>query len=806
MNALDYLETLYGKVKYGDIVLIKDCRNQVAATFKPHDLEQCAAFIEASTTDLFIKVNVMDHNRTLSRSPHGIGGTAEVEAIVSFHLDVDAGKNDKYLTREKMLEALDKMPCEPSMIIETNGDTGGFHPYWILEEPHYIVSDTERDELGKLSASWLTELRRHAFPGTIDGTADLCRILRPVGSRRKSGNRVRLFRANDKRYKLSDFLLPEPETPKPIVEYTANDSESVIDQYLESIGLDTPEAILTRQGYSHSLIKNGFWTRPDSQSGQPTGEVFTSNRKLGFTVKSGAADPLSNMNSNGTSGRWYSCAALYVAFNHGNDWKRAAAFCHGEIEASKPKVDLSNFVVPAGDKIPSQKSAAKQADHYAKIAKLYRLEPAWTLEELFTAILNEDFVIEDVLIENQPMVVAGEFKTLKTTILIILALCLCSGAKFLGRYEVLKRKRVLFCSAESGKRKIRNTIYAVAKQMGINLAELRDSGFLKLSWWVPKIGELEVMDYFKNEIDKAEAEVVMIDPLYQALDDQQASMILNGQQLAALCNYVLDAGATPICCDHVKRSSENARNREPLELSDISGAGKAEYFRQWMLVSRRSKFQPEENRKPHDLWLTIGGSEGHSSQLALDIVENFDDRGHMEIDVATRLRSELIQQTQESSKDKREAAKDQAFQAKLDKVLRFFKSNPNELRIKSDIKAHMTCSNDLADSILHHLIDQELIVKHQNPVRRGVNSCDAFCLPGILILTDSNSEGQEGQSVVVPLVPLDVQTEQKVRDSEGQGQAPIGGCPSVPLSVTKIPVPKKLKMQTKSKTQTRSRA
>jgi len=449
---------------------------------------------------------------------------------------------------------------------------------------------------------------------------------------------------------------------------------------------------------------------------------------------------------------------------------------------------------------------AKQTEHFENIGKMYRLGPAWSLEELFTAILNEDFIIEDVLIENQPMVVAGEFKTLKTTILIILALCLCSGAKFLGRYEVLKRKRVLFFSAESGKRKIRNTIYAVAKQMGINLAELRDSEFLKLSWWVPKISSLEVMEYFKNEIAKAEAEVVMIDPLYQALDDQQASMILNGQQLAALCNYVLDAGATPICCDHVKRSSENARNREPLELNDISGAGKAEYFRQWMLVSRRSKFQPEENRKPHELWLSIGGSEGHSSQLALDVVETFDDSGHMEIEVSTQQRSELIQQTQESSKDKREVAKEQAFKDKLEKALGFFKSSPNALRVIADIKAFMVCSSDVARAIVLHLVNQELIIKHSQTVRRGVNTCDAYHLPDAVIQTDLSLEGQEGQSEVVPLVPLECLAGAESEGLEGQGQAPIGGCPPVPLSFTKIPVPKKLKKQTKVRTKTRNRA
>ncbi len=443
-------------------------------------------------------------------------------------------------------------------------------------------------------------------------------------------------------------------------------------------------------------------------------------------------------------------------------------------------------------------------DRFETIAKTYRLEPAWTLEQLFEADLNEEFLVDQVLVENQPMVVAGEFKSLKTTMLIMLALGLGSGAQFLGRYEVLKRKRVLFCSAESGKKKIRNTIYAAAKQLGINLAELRDSGFLKLSWWVPKISSMEVMEYFKNEIDKAKAEVVMIDPLYQSLDDQQASMILNGQQLAALCNYVLDAGATPICCDHVKRSSENVRNREPLELNDISGAGKAEYFRQWILVSRRVKFQPEENRKPHELWLSIGGSEGHSSQLALDVVENFDDNGFMEIEVSTQQRSELIQQARESSKDKREAAKEQAFKDKLNKVLGFFKSSPNELRVIADIKAFLTCSSDVVKAIVFHLVDQKLIVKHSQTVRRGTNTCDAFHLPGALIQTELKVEGQEGQSVVVPLVSIGSWAGAESEGLEGQGQAPIRGCPSVPLSVTEIPVRKKRKKQTKSKTQTRS--
>jgi RecA-family ATPase len=441
----------------------------------------------------------------------------------------------------------------------------------------------------------------------------------------------------------------------------------------------------------------------------------------------------------------------------------------------------------------------QQSERLDKIAKIHRLEPAWSLQKLLEADLNEQFIIDQVLIENQPAIIGGAFKTLKTTLLVMQALSLCSGEKFLGRYDVFSRKRVLFCSAESGKRKIRNSIFAVAKQMGISVAELRDSGFLQLSWWVPKVNSAEVMEYFMNEVDRAQAEIVMLDPLYQALDDQQASMILNGQQLASLCNYILDAGATPICCDHVKRSSENARNREPLELDDISGAGKAEYFRQWMLVSRRAKFAPEENRKPHELWLSIGGSEGHSSQLALDVVELFDDQGHMTIEVATQQRSEMLQHRQESSKDKKEQAKEKAFQEKLDKALGFFKSSPNELRVTADVKAFMSCSSDVAKSIVFHLENKKLIVKHPEPVRRGVNTCDAYHLPGALILNELATEGQEGQTEVVPLSPATVSDGAKDVGLEGQGQTPIGGCPSVPLVCHQKRVLKKSKSRSTKK-------
>lgn len=329
VSSLDYLTALYGRCERGQIVFVESSRNSVSAVFNVDQLELAAKHIEREPGDLFIKVNPLDYKLIKSRKPNGIGGVAEVVAVVGFHLDVDAGKNDKYLTREKMLEAIAKMPIEPSAIIETNGDGGGFHAYWWLQEPLYIDTDEQRGDCQSISNRWLHELREFAKPGTIDGTADLCRVLRPIGSlRRKSGNRVRALRWNpDRRYILDQFRLPVIAKTEQTFE-RRHDGESIIERYLDAVSENHPGILLERYaGYTHQ--RDGFYIRPGSESGAPTGEVYQRrDGSLGFTFKSGACDPFTSTNKNGTNGNWYSSSAIYVMLCHGDDWKAAAKHCH----------------------------------------------------------------------------------------------------------------------------------------------------------------------------------------------------------------------------------------------------------------------------------------------------------------------------------------------------------------------------------------------------------------------------------------------------------------------------------------------
>jgi len=117
--------------------------------------------------------------------------------------------------------------------------------------------------------------------------------------------------------------------------------------------------------------------------------------------------------------------------------------------------------------------------------------------------------------------------------------------------------------------------------------------------------------------------VVFIDPLYLCLlvgeSDSDAANKLHrmGALLDQLCRACRELGCTPILLHHSVKSLGSSRNTEPLELTDVHGAGIAEFMRQWILISRR---EPHQDGGALDrVWLRVGGSAGHSALWALDV-------------------------------------------------------------------------------------------------------------------------------------------------------------------------------------------
>lgn len=245
-----------------------------------------------------------------------------------------------------------------------------------------------------------------------------------------------------------------------------------------------------------------------------------------------------------------------------------------------------------------------------------------TALELARAKFDMTYLVEGVLVKDQPAGLVGPKKALKTNISLDLAISLATGGKFLGYFNVPEPKRMAVMSGESGMATIQETAKRICTAAG---RRLEDTGIM-FSDTVPRFGDPWHMDAFQRFLRKDAIEVVIIDPAYLCLpaDVNAASLFDVGRVLRNVSETCRDAGATLVLIHHLKKGVANPFT--PAQLEDIGWAGFQEFFRQWILVNRREAY--ELGSGMHRLWLSAGGSAGHSCLVGLDIFEGvFDPKG-----------------------------------------------------------------------------------------------------------------------------------------------------------------------------------
>lgn len=234
--------------------------------------------------------------------------------------------------------------------------------------------------------------------------------------------------------------------------------------------------------------------------------------------------------------------------------------------------------------------------------------------ELATGDYDIKYIIPDVLVEQQPMLIGGASKSLKTTIILDLAASLASRTPFLNRHPVSRACRVLVMSGESGIETLQETALRICWSRGI---ELFDLDKLKWSEDLPECSDPRSLAKLARTITHCSAEFLVIDPAYLCLGgDDHANVFAQGQLLRSINKTCADVGTTLLLVHHSIKSA--AKSGKPLQLEDLAMSGFSEFARQWMLLNRREMFVPGE---PHRLWLTLGGSAGHASLSHLDINE-----------------------------------------------------------------------------------------------------------------------------------------------------------------------------------------
>ncbi len=124
------------------------------------------------------------------------------------------------------------------------------------------------------------------------------------------------------------------------------------------------------------------------------------------------------------------------------------------------------------------------------------------------------YLIEGVLVKDQPCMIGGPKKSLKTNISIDLTLALAGGGCFLGRFPVPRPVKVGLMSGESGGATIQETARRIAAKTGIPLRQYKKAFW---SFDIPQLGDPSHRARLKRFVAKNKLEVLVIDPTYLAM-------------------------------------------------------------------------------------------------------------------------------------------------------------------------------------------------------------------------------------------------------------------------------------------------
>lgn len=304
---------------------------------------------------------------------------------------------------------------------------------------------------------------------------------------------------------------------------------------------------------------------------------------------------------------------------------------------------------PAGDVLAFSTSRLKQLADTSSHALINRI----TAKELDATTYCDKYIIDGILVEGQPAGICGPKKSLKTNLILDAAISISTGGKFLGYFDVPEPKRVAVMSGESGWTTIQETCRRICRVANV---ELKDTGII-FSDTLPKFGQLEYMTAFRRFLEVDQIEVVFVDPAYLCLPSNinAANLIEIGASLREVNEICQELGATFALAHHMKKGV--AEPHEPGQLEDISWAGFQEFFRQWILVNRRTPYVPGTGK--HELWFSYGGSAGHSGYWGLDIsegVKSDPDGRHWDVEIkpAEDCRSEARSRSQQRKSDEQQ--------------------------------------------------------------------------------------------------------------------------------------------------------
>lgn len=227
-----------------------------------------------------------------------------------------------------------------------------------------------------------------------------------------------------------------------------------------------------------------------------------------------------------------------------------------------------------------------------------------------------EYLIDNVLAAREHCILGGPKKALKTTFLCGLAVALATLVDFLGKFPINRQCRVLLASGESGMAVLKETTSRICRAHGFELSDI--GADVVFCAELPKFNNPDHLAELEGIIESEGIDVALIDPAFKCMPGAEAgNLMIQGQLLDAMSEVCVRTNSTLVLAHHAKAT--RAKPNDPLDLDDLSWAGFAEWARQWLLLNRREPY--EEGSGQHRMWLTVGGSAGHSGLWGVDVSE-----------------------------------------------------------------------------------------------------------------------------------------------------------------------------------------
>ncbi len=362
----------------------------------------------------------------------------------------------------------------------------------------------------------------------------------------------------------------------------------------------------------------------------------------------------------------------------------------------EPDYDKPNAKPAASTYITSTNTAVERSDKPISYQRI-------TAAELDEGDYRTDFLIDGTLVAGQPLIIAGGKKCLKTNILLDAAISLATATPMLGTLAVSRGCRVLVMSGESGLATIQETCRRICRAKERTLNSVPG---LIFSPDLPRIGDIRHLDALEKMIVGDEIEALFVDPAYLCMDmdGREGSLFAAGDQLNGLSKVCANNGVTLGLCHHTKKGLVDPF--APPELEHIAWAGFQEFARQWWLLGRRERFDPDSDGV-HKLWFNVGGSAGFASLWAVDITEGkypAPRRWEVTVSHASEARDQAIQQqqaTKANEKGKKHNANVEVAKVGIADALRGVENNTETI---DNIRARSGCKGAAFDDAFAALL------------------------------------------------------------------------------------------------------